>query len=75
LAACINGVSVVVFVLAAKVEWSSAWTMAVAAVVGGYLGASVARRLNRNLVRWIVILIGFALAGVFFYKQVMGQSA
>jgi uncharacterized membrane protein YfcA len=71
LAGCINGVSVVVFVIAAKVEWGCALTMAVAAILGGYLGASVARRLNRNLVRWIVILIGFGIAGYFFYKQTL----
>jgi uncharacterized protein len=69
LAACINGVSVVIFVAEQKVEWRYALSMAVAAIVGGYVGARVARRLDDNLVRWVVILIGLGLAAHFFYKQ------
>jgi uncharacterized protein len=69
LAACINGVAVLVFVLKGFVNWPYALAMAVAAIVGGYLGARVARVLNRQLVRWIVILIGFGLAAYFFYQQ------
>jgi uncharacterized membrane protein YfcA len=71
LAACINGVSVVVFIAERKVEWRYALSMAVAAIVGGYLGARVARRLDNNVVRWVVVLIGFGLAAQFFYKQWM----
>jgi len=69
LAGCINGVSVVVFVIDQKVDWSYALAMAVAAIVGGYLGARTARRMNRRLVRWMVIAIGFGLAGYYFYQQ------
>ncbi len=38
LAFCINGVSVVIFVLGEKVHWSYALVMAVGAILGGYLG-------------------------------------
>ena len=69
LAACINGVSVAVFVAEQKIEWRYALSMAVAAIVGGYLGARVARRLDANVVRWIVVLVGFSLAAHSFYKQ------
>jgi uncharacterized protein len=69
LAACINGVSVVVFVVERKVEWRYALSMAVAAIVGGYLGARVARRLDSQVVRWVVVLIGLGLAAHSFYKQ------
>ena len=69
LAACINGVSVVVWVLNHKVEWRFVPVMAGAAVVGGYFGARVARRLPRGVVRWVVIVIGFTLAAYYFSKQ------
>jgi uncharacterized protein len=69
LAACINGISVAVFVAEQKVDWGYASSMAVAAIIGGYLGARVARRLDENLVRWVIIVIGFGLAAHFFYKQ------
>jgi uncharacterized membrane protein YfcA len=69
LAACINGVSVIVFIVERKVEWHYALSMAIAAIVGGYLGARLARRLDGNVVRWVIILIGLGLAAHFFYKQ------
>jgi uncharacterized membrane protein YfcA len=66
LAACINGISVVVFVIDGRVEWRFVPTMALAAIAGGYLGAHYARKLNRNVVRWIVVAIGFALSAYYF---------
>ena len=74
LGACINGVAVVVFVVQGKVEWNYALVMAVAAILGGYLGAHFARRLDRDLVRWIVIAIGFGLAAYYFFQQAQGRS-
>jgi len=67
-AAAINGVSVVVFMVRGKVDWRYAPAMIVAAIVGGYLGARVARRLDRNLVRRAVVVIGFALAAWYFVR-------
>ncbi len=69
LGACINGVSVIVFVAERKVEWPYALSMTVTAIIGGYLGARVARRLDGNVVRWVVVLIGLGLAAHSFYKQ------
>jgi uncharacterized membrane protein YfcA len=69
LAFCINGVSVLIFVVEKKVEWHLAPTMAVAAIVGGYLGARVARRVPPRLVRWFIVAVGLGLAGYYFYKQ------
>ncbi len=69
LAVCINGMAVAVFIIEGKVNWPTGVTMAVAAMLGGYLGARVARRLNREMVRWMVVVIGFGLAAFFFYKQ------
>jgi hypothetical protein len=68
LAACINGVSVIVFVIDGKVDWRYTPLMAAAAIMGGYFGARGALRLNRNVVRWIVILIGFALSARLFWQ-------
>ncbi len=72
LAACINGVSVVVWVIEDKVEWKFVPVMVVAAIVGGYLGARVARRMPKSVVRWIVVGIGFTLAVYYFSKQLAG---
>jgi uncharacterized membrane protein YfcA len=72
LAACINGVSVVVFAAEGEVEWRFAPVMAVASIAGGYLGAHYGRRLPRGLVRWSVIAIGFGLSFRYFFEQFSG---
>jgi uncharacterized membrane protein YfcA len=69
LAACINGVSVVVFVWQGKVDWPYVPAMVAASVAGGFCGAHFGRRLPPPLVRWLVILVGFALAAYYFAKQ------
>jgi len=69
LAFCINGISVVVFVLEGKVDWLYALVMVPAAILGGYAGARFALRLNPTLVRGVVALIAFALAAHFFYNS------
>lgn len=69
LAACINGVTVVIFVVKGLVIWPYALSMAVAAIVGGYVGARLARRLPAFYVRLLVIVIGFALSGYYLWKQ------
>jgi uncharacterized membrane protein YfcA len=66
LAAAINGASVLVFVWGGLVNWPLAAVMAAAAVIGGYVGARVARRLPAWVVRWTVTAIGFGLAGYYF---------
>ncbi|HEX4130301.1 MAG TPA: sulfite exporter TauE/SafE family protein [Pirellulales bacterium] len=69
LGTCINGTAVVVFVAAGKVYWPLAIAMAVASTLGGYASARVARRMNRNVVRWIVATIGFSLATYYFARR------
>jgi len=69
LAFCINGISVVVFILDEKVDWRYALMMVPAAILGGYAGARLALRLNPVLVRGVVTVIAFALAGHFFIKS------
>lgn len=66
--ACINGVSVVVFVADGKVHWPFALPMTVAAILGGYLGARLALRIEPRYVRWAVICIGFGLAAFYFWR-------
>jgi uncharacterized protein len=74
LASAINGVSFVVFIASGKVDWRYAPAMIISAIAGGYLGARVARRLDRNLVRRAVVVIGFALAAWYFYKQFVATA-
>jgi uncharacterized membrane protein YfcA len=68
LASGINGMSVVMFVANGKVNWDYANPMIVAGIAGGFVGASVSRRLDKNMVRWVVIAIGFGLATYYFTR-------
>lgn len=62
LAATMNGISAVIFMLDGIVAWRYAAIMAVAAIIGGYGGARIARRMNPAVVRGIVVAIGFLVA-------------
>jgi uncharacterized protein len=76
LASIINLTSVVVFVSAdftrttPLIDWPYAGIMAIAAIIGGYLGARVARKLPAKYVRWAVIVIAFTLTAYYFAKQI-----
>lgn len=69
LATAINAAAVVVFVRDGLVDWSRAVPMAVSAIVGGYAGARVARRLPARYVRYAVIAIGFGLSAYYFIRR------
>ena len=66
LAACINGIAVFTFVTAGAIVWPEAVVMIAGAVLGGYSGASVAKKLNPLVVRRLVIALGFGLSLYFF---------
>jgi uncharacterized protein len=74
LTVCINGVSVVVFVMAHDVLAELAIPMAVASIVGGYLGARMALRIHPRQVRFIIVAIGFSLAAYFFYQRLQARE-
>ena len=69
LASFINGTSALVFVAAGDVHWPFAIAMAVSSSLGGYAAAHTARRIERAVVRRVVVAIGFGLAGYYFYRQ------
>jgi uncharacterized membrane protein YfcA len=66
LASAINGVSVAMFVWFDKVNWNLAIPMVISSIIGGYVGASVARRLDKNVVRYLVVAIGLVLSTYYF---------
>ena len=70
LASMINAASVAVFLTTPGIiHWKYAAVMAVGAVLGGYVGARTARKLPAVYVRWSIIVIAFALAAFYFWRQ------
>nr|WP_323777359.1 sulfite exporter TauE/SafE family protein [Amylibacter sp.] len=64
----LSAISVVAFAISGLVEWPQAVIMMVAATLGGYAGAPVARVLPKSAVRAIVIVVGLTMSAVFFAK-------
>jgi len=69
LATLINGVATLTFIIDRAVVWPQALVMLVGAVVGGYAGAAVARRLDPLLVRRFVIVVGVVMTIYFFVRR------
>lgn len=65
LAALINGVAAVYFAFAADVDWWAAGALAVGSTLGGFVGASVGRRLPDRVLRGFVVVVGVAAIGYF----------
>ncbi|MBV9849803.1 MAG: sulfite exporter TauE/SafE family protein [Armatimonadetes bacterium] len=68
-AVCINGVAAATFILGGRVNWPLALLMAVGAVLGGYGGAGLARRLGQKNVRRLVVGIGLVIGLAMLVKQ------
>ena len=62
LAALVNGVAALLFMVHAPVRWGPAAIMALAATVGGQLGATVGRRLPGPVLRAVIVVAGTAVA-------------
>lgn len=68
LGTAINGVAVITFIVAGAVVWPQALLMIVGAVIGGYGGGHYAQKINPNLVRGLVIAVGFTMSFYFLWK-------
>ena len=58
----VSTVTVVVFAIGADVDWADAGVLAVTALVGGYSGARLSRRLPVPVLRAVVIVLGVVAA-------------
>ena len=63
-----NAAAVICFIAAGKVWWLQAAVMLVAAVIGGYAGARVAKRTNTKWVRSFITIVSFTVTIVFFMR-------
>jgi uncharacterized protein len=62
LALIVNTVAVVIFLAHAHIAWAAAGIMAGCALVGGYLGSRLSRRIPSSVLRSLVILLGLTTA-------------
>ena len=64
----ITGVGVVTYIAAGTVSWLRALAMMASAVIGGYYGGELARRLPSDVLRLVIIVFGFSLSTYSFVR-------
>jgi uncharacterized membrane protein YfcA len=68
LSATVGLVTVVVFAIFGPVHWTAALTVAPATIIGGYVGARLARRLPARILKTIIVSFGTAIGLVLLYR-------
>jgi uncharacterized membrane protein YfcA len=64
-----NGVAFAIFILDGQVVWRLCLAAMVAAGIGGYASASLARRVPQPVLRGLVVAIGLTMAAWFFWRN------
>jgi uncharacterized membrane protein YfcA len=64
----VNVATAIFFVFSGKVVWIAALVMAVGALLGGTLGGRLAGRVKPSTLRWIVVVIGVAVAVIYLVR-------
>ncbi|HUA91602.1 MAG TPA: sulfite exporter TauE/SafE family protein [Terracidiphilus sp.] len=64
-----NGIAFLIFIAEGQVVWRYCMAAMIAAAIGGYSSASMARRVPQRVLRSIVVAIGLGMAAWFFWRQ------
>jgi hypothetical protein len=64
-----NGIAFAIFIADRQVVWRYCLAAMVAAGIGGYASASLARRVPQPVLRALVVVIGLSMAAWFFVRQ------
>jgi uncharacterized membrane protein YfcA len=64
-----NGIAFVIFIVDGQVVWRYCLAAMIAAAIGGYVSASLARRVPQPVLRGLVVVIGLGMAAWFFWKN------
>lgn len=66
--ALLTAIAVAIYAAGGIVEWRHAILMMVAATLGGYGGARIARQIPATVLRWGIVVTGLVMALLFFLK-------
>ncbi len=64
-----NGIAFAIFIVEGQVVWRFCLAAMIAAAIGGYVSASMARRVPQPVLRALVVIIGLGMAAWFFARQ------
>ena len=68
-AAMSNITAIVIFIVSRRIVWHDCLVAMLFAGMGGYVGARYAKRMNPELLRAVVVVTGFLIAGYFFWRE------
>jgi uncharacterized protein len=75
LAALVNGIAAVVFIIVSHIAWGPAALIALGSVIGGQAGAKVGRKLPPWALRAVIVCVGIAALVKLLALQARGQRA
>ena len=67
--AAANSVAALLFILARKIWWPQTLVMLAAAILGGYIGARTARKVNPRYIRAMVTAVSAGITIAFFLRR------
>lgn len=67
----VNVSAAIVFFVWGPIDWPIALVMMVCSLVGGALGGVLSSRVPPKVLRWLVVVIGVVVSGVYFAKLVL----
>ncbi|MEI6314770.1 MAG: sulfite exporter TauE/SafE family protein [Syntrophus sp. (in: bacteria)] len=65
----INITAAVYFAFSGKVEWLIVLVMIIGSVTGGLAGGKLAGKVNPDILRWLVVIIGIIVSTIYFIHQ------
>jgi uncharacterized membrane protein YfcA len=69
LAVALNGMALLAFIFTGTISWLPGLVMMSGGIVGGYVGASTARLIDRSRVRLFVVTIAWLATAYFFWRR------
>lgn len=66
----INGIALIYFIARGMVVWPLALFMAVGAIIGGYAGARLAKRVDPRWIKVVVVITGLVVSAWLFVKAI-----
>lgn len=72
-ATTINAVAIVIFAVRGAIDWRVGVPMLIAAVIGGYFGAVLVRRMNEEAAKRGVMIYAWGITLWFFGRQLIGK--
>lgn len=64
-----NGIALAIFIIEGQVVWRYCLAAMIAAGIGGYVSASLAKRVPQPVLRGLVVAIGLGMAAWFFWRN------